>query len=53
LKAGERKLVTLHVAPRQLEYWSQDGWKTAPGPRTVSVGASSRDLRLSASVPAG
>ena len=51
LKAGETRLVTLHVAPRQLQYWSEDGWKTAPGPRTVAVGASSRDLRLSAALP--
>ena len=51
LKAGETRLVPLHVAPRQLQYWSEDGWKTAPGPRTVAVGASSRDLRLSAALP--
>jgi beta-glucosidase len=55
LKAGESRVVTLHIAPRQLQYWSlaDGGWKTAPGPRTVSVGASSRDLRLSAAAPGG
>ena len=49
LTAGEAKTVTLHVAPRQLQYWSaKDGkWITASGQRTVSVGRSSRDLRLS------
>ena len=48
LAAGEGKAVTLHVEPRQLQYWSTaDGkWDTASGKRTVSIGASSRDLRL-------
>jgi beta-glucosidase len=36
------------VPQRQLQYWStKDGkWITATGKRTLSVGASSRDLRL-------
>jgi len=48
LGAGEGKTVTLHVEPRQLQYWSTKdaAWKTATGKRTVSVGASSRDLRV-------
>lgn len=48
LASGESKPITLHVAPRQLQYWSsaQGKWITASGKRTVSVGASSRDLRL-------
>ena len=48
LSAGESKEVTLHVAPRQLQYWStkDQKWTTPPGKRTVSIGASSRDLRL-------
>jgi beta-glucosidase len=48
LAAGEAKTVTLHVEPRQLQYWStKDGkWVTATGKRTISVGASSRDLRV-------
>ena len=46
LGAGEGKTVTLHVEPRQMQYWStKDGaWETAAGKRTVSVGGSSRDL---------
>jgi beta-glucosidase len=46
--AGEAKEVTLHVEPRQLQYWSTKdaNWETASGKRTVSVGASSRDLRV-------
>jgi beta-glucosidase len=48
LAAGEAKTVTLHVAPRQLQYWStaNSKWETATGKRTLSVGASSRDLRV-------
>jgi beta-glucosidase len=52
MAAGESKTITLHVAPRQLQYWStKDGkWVTANGKRTVSVGASSRDLRVEQSL---
>ena len=52
LAAGEAKTVMLHIAPRQLQYWStKDGkWVTATGKRTVSVGASSRDLRVKQSI---
>jgi beta-glucosidase len=48
ISAGASKDVTIHVAPRQLEYWStQEGkWLRPAGKRTLSVGASSRDLRL-------
>jgi beta-glucosidase len=52
LAAGETRTVILHVAPRQLQYWSvaKQGWATAPGRRTISVGASSRELRLQQSI---
>src|SRR5579863_4009114 len=48
LAAGQAKTVTIHVPERQLQYWSKkDGkWELASGKRTVSVGGSSRDLRL-------
>jgi len=48
IAAGESKTVTLHVPLRQLQYWStaKHAWVTASGKRKVSVGASSRDLRL-------
>lgn len=48
LRAGETRHVRLHAALRALQYWSvaQRRWVTMPGPRTVWVGASSRDLRL-------
>ncbi|HKF46334.1 MAG TPA: glycoside hydrolase family 3 C-terminal domain-containing protein [Terracidiphilus sp.] len=46
LNAGESKTITLHVAERQLQYWStkDQKWETATGKRTVSVGGSSRSL---------
>jgi len=52
LVAGESKSVTLHVAPRQLQYWStkEQKWATAAGKRTVSVGSSSRNLRLNQAI---
>ena len=48
IAAGAGKTVTLHVAPRQLQYWSTEKhqWATAGGKRKVSVGGSSRDLKL-------
>jgi beta-glucosidase len=52
LKPGDRQNVVIHVAPRQLQYWStrDNRWITANGKRVVSVGASSRDLRLEQSI---
>ncbi len=48
LKAGETRTIRLHAPARQLQSWSdaRHAWITPLGPRTVSVGASSRDLRL-------
>ena len=48
IRAGERKNVKLDVLPRQLEYWStnEGKWIRAAGTRTLSVGPSSRDLRV-------
>jgi beta-glucosidase len=52
LAAGESRTVTLHVPARQLQYWSTAAgkWVNANGNRAVSVGASSRDLRLQQSI---
>jgi beta-glucosidase len=48
LSAGEARTVRLHVALRQLQYWStvRGSWLIPGGQREVSVGASSRDLRV-------
>ncbi|HKV25289.1 MAG TPA: glycoside hydrolase family 3 C-terminal domain-containing protein [Candidatus Acidoferrum sp.] len=52
LQPGESKDVTLHIAPRSLEYWStsENRWVRS-APREVRVGSSSRDLRLEAVTP--
>jgi beta-glucosidase len=52
IPAGKSKIVALRLAPRQLQCWSsaKGQWVTASGQRTVSVGASSSDLRLDAAV---
>ena len=52
IAAGQSKSVTIHIAERQLQYWSsKDGkWETASGKRTVSVGGSSRNLRLNQTI---
>jgi beta-glucosidase len=49
---GKSRTVTLHVAPRQMQYWStaDKKWVRASGKRTLSVGASSRDLRVETTV---
>jgi beta-glucosidase len=52
LSPGELKTVELHVAARQTQYWSaaHHQWTATEGPRVVSVGGSSRDLRLSKTI---
>jgi beta-glucosidase len=54
LNPGEEREVTLHVAPRAFEYWSaaEKRWLRPSGARTVLGGTSSRDLPLTATVPA-
>lgn len=50
LDAGQSRSVTVDVDTRELSYWSvaDNGWRLPRGDRTVEVGSSSRDLRLSA-----
>jgi beta-glucosidase len=50
LDAGQSRRVVLHVALRRLQYWSEaeHRWQLAGGARSIEVGASSRDIRLTA-----
>ena len=52
LAPGESRDVTMHVAPRSLEYWSvaETKWVRAAA-REVRVGSSSRELPLHAAMP--
>lgn len=52
LAPGERRQVTVHLAPRTLSYWSvaRHDWALPPGERRIDIGSSSRDLRLHGSV---
>ncbi|MEO6816618.1 MAG: glycoside hydrolase family 3 C-terminal domain-containing protein [Edaphobacter sp.] len=52
LKSGESRVVALHISPRAFEYWSVDQkrWLRPSASRTIHVGTSSRDLRLSAAL---
>ncbi len=52
LAPGEEKTVTLKVEPRAFEYWSvaKKAWVKPEGERRLWVGASERDLKLSAEV---
>jgi beta-glucosidase len=48
LRAGEQRRVTVRVEPRTLSSWDPNAgdWVLGTGPRTLWIGASSRDLRL-------
>ena len=52
LKRGETKEITIHIAPRQLSYWSVDAhdWVKATGQRALLVGSGSDDIRAKSSV---
>lgn len=52
LAPGESKQVHVHIPVRQLCYWSEEknSWVIAGGTRSLSVGSSSRDIRLKGSV---
>jgi beta-glucosidase len=53
LDAGQSRRVVLRVPLRRLEYWSEaeHRWRLAAGARSIELGGSSRDIRLTA--PAG
>jgi beta-glucosidase len=53
IEAGGVRQLRLQVPPERLRYWSvaDNAWRDASEGRTVYVGASSRDLPLSAPIP--
>jgi len=53
LAPGQSRRVLLHIPLRRLQYWSQAAhrWQLADAARAIEVGASSRDIRLSAPMP--
>lgn len=53
LAPGETRTVALPLGPRAFQYFDPAArvWTTAPGLYEVRVGASSRDLRLTAPFP--
>jgi beta-glucosidase len=55
LAAGEERRVTIDLHGRDFSYWSsaEQGWVLEGGDFTIDVGASSRDIRLSATVTVG
>jgi beta-glucosidase len=55
LAPGETAAVAFALTARDLAYWSEreHGWVTEPGSYRVAVGASSRDLRLTADLEVG
>jgi beta-glucosidase len=52
LRPGERRRVSVEVEPERLAIWDAagDDWDVVPGDYRVSVGASSRDIRLQGGV---
>jgi len=50
LAAGASATVNLTLPARAFQYWGTSGWTTPAGAQTISVGASSRDIRLTGSV---
>jgi hypothetical protein len=52
LDRGRSRTVRLHIDERELSYWSTSAhdWALALGERPLSVGASSRDLRLETTI---
>ncbi len=55
LVPGASQTVNVHLDRRRFQYWStkENSWRDALGERTVSVGASERDLRLNAQLAMG
>ncbi|MEN3306230.1 MAG: beta-glucosidase [Micromonosporaceae bacterium] len=53
LNPGQTQHVTLTLAARSFQTWTGNAWTNSAGVHTVSVGSSSRDLRLTGQVTVG
>ncbi len=53
LEPDQSERLTIHLGERQLSYWStaEHGWVLPNGGRRVTIGASSRDIRLEGGIP--
>ena len=53
LSPGQSQTITINVPARSFAYWSaaDSTWKTPPGPRTLHIGMTSRDLATSVTLP--
>ncbi|MET7394921.1 glycoside hydrolase family 3 C-terminal domain-containing protein [Dactylosporangium sp. NPDC005572] len=50
LESGASRTLTFHLSRRDLSYWARSGWVLEGGTFELAIGASSRDLRLTAGV---
>jgi beta-glucosidase len=50
LEPGASRTVTFALDDRAFAFWSEAGWVVEPGTFTVSIGASSRDIRAEATI---
>jgi len=46
LQSGESATVEFVLKPRDLSVWKNDGWELVNGATMISIGSSSRDIRL-------
>jgi beta-glucosidase len=53
LTAGQTKHVTLTLNARSFQTWTNGAWTNSAGAHTISVGSSSRDIRLTGNVSIG
>jgi beta-glucosidase len=53
LNPGQTQHMSLTLAARSFQTWTNNAWTTTGGTHTISVGSSSRDIRLTGTVTVG